>query len=192
MAVGISDIARQPLTFSSGDIFAMPNFGQFFRGVRVEHDQVSEFVSCLRHIARRPETAARCGLQDAAAVAPAFSISLFHFVNLVGNEAVRLAVDALGSLFVRGLDQAEDGAAALVKPVLLIADVIRTLGSQVLLVRLSNPFWRCAVYLLVDVHIKWHLISLQVMIWQFPVVQFPSGIVHILAQKAELRIGGSN
>jgi hypothetical protein len=61
-----------------------------------------------------------------------------HLVNLVGDEPMGLAMYSLGGLFIRSLNQAEDRAAALVEPVLLIVDAVLILGRQVPLVCLRD------------------------------------------------------
>ncbi len=62
---------------------------------------------------------------------------LGDLVDLVGDEAVRLAVHGVGGLRVGGLDEAEDLPRLLVDPVALVLDAVLLLRLQVGLVRLG-------------------------------------------------------
>src|SRR3954447_17480023 len=74
-------------------------------------------------------TAARSEAHAARATPP--SDPLGDRVDLVGDETVGLAVDRVGRLRVRGVDQAEDLALVLVDPVAEVLHVVRALRLRV-------------------------------------------------------------
>jgi hypothetical protein len=81
-------------------------------------------------------------------------------MDLIGDQAMRFTVDSLGGLFAGSLDQAENCSTALVHPVLFITHPILGLNLKVLGMRIGDCLFGRAVYLLVNVHIEWHLIYL--------------------------------
>src|SRR5690349_13161785 len=68
----------------------------------------------------------------------AASDAFLHLEDLVGDQAVRVAVHGVGGLGVGGLDEAEDLPLGLVDPVAQVADAVGLLGGEVGLVGLGD------------------------------------------------------
>ena len=66
------------------------------------------------------------------------SVSLHDREDVLGNQAVRLTVDACGSIDVRGVDEAEHLSVALVDPVAQVSDPVLFLRLQVGQMGLAN------------------------------------------------------
>ena len=80
-----------------------------------------------------------------------------HREDLIGYQAVRLAVDALGGVRVGGLDQAEDLSGRWVDPVPQIADSVALLGRQIGGVCLLGVGQPDRSGKRVDIHEQWHV-----------------------------------
>src|SRR5215469_1353243 len=83
--------------------------------------------------------------------------SFLDLVDVVGDKAVSLPVDAGGGLGCGGLDQAEHLAVALIDPVPEVPDVVSVLGLEIGKMCLGDVVHRHAAGDLVNVHEKRHL-----------------------------------
>ena len=77
-------------------------------------------------------------------------------VDLVGDQAVRLAVDGVGGLRVRGVDEAEDLPRRLVDPVPEVLDPVSALRGEVGGVRLGDVVDADPALDRVDIHEQRH------------------------------------
>jgi hypothetical protein len=101
-----------------------------------------------------------CGVREELAsgelLARQRGLALLDLVDLVGDEAVRLAMDAVRGLGVGRLDEAEDPAGLLVDPVALVVDAVLALRLDVLHVRVGHVRGRDPSLDLVHVHEERH------------------------------------
>src|SRR4051794_2420976 len=82
-------------------------------------------------------------------------------MDLVGHQAVRLAVHGIRSLGVGRADEAVDGAGLLIDPVLLVVDAVLALHLQVGLVGLRDVDGLDPTLDVVDVHVERHDVLLR-------------------------------
>src|SRR4029079_2951023 len=83
-------------------------------------------------------------------------LSLLNFVDLVGNEAMRVAVNRVRGFLARRIDEAENLAGLLVDPVAEIADAVPGLLLEILQVRVRNVLCRDASFHVVHVQVERH------------------------------------
>src|SRR5262249_50787324 len=83
--------------------------------------------------------------------------SFLHLNHVIGDKAVRFAVDGDRGFSAGGLDQAEDLAGLLVEPVAHILDAMLFLDLQVGLMRLGDSLGRQPVDMVVNIHEQRHM-----------------------------------
>ena len=85
----------------------------------------------------------------------ALSAPLLDLDDLVGDQAVRLAVNRVGGFLVWCLDQAVRPSGLLIEPVLVIRHPVLFLNRKVLLVRALDRLSRETIDLVVGIHKQW-------------------------------------
>jgi hypothetical protein len=82
--------------------------------------------------------------------------AFLHLIDLVGDQTVGFAVNCVGSLGVRSVNQAEDLARLLVNPIPFVAHTVLILSLNICLVSLSYIRSCNSTLHVVYVHEPWH------------------------------------